>query len=117
MSLMPQPVTQADLAFGARDLKKLLPDWDQLPKEFRDRWSSHTGWCGFVSTWFYDGMKGVTMIPKKGIDPDMAMKHIGAILRSWEPSHEHKTAGCAYLLSIWFDDAVNEKKESVIVKD
>jgi hypothetical protein len=30
-------------------------------------------------------------------------------MSSWEPKHEHKEAGCAYLLSEFFDD-VNYKK-------
>jgi hypothetical protein len=42
--------------------------------------------------------------PKEGVDVDKALRHIQAIMRSYQPKHEHKEAAVAYLLSQWFDD-------------
>ena len=38
----------------------------------------------------------------KGVDFKQAHAHISVILGSFEPKHEHKIAGCAYLESMWF---------------
>jgi len=51
----------------------------------------------------------IKYLPKEGIDPQMAFRHIKACLGDWGPKHEHKFAGCAYLLSLWFDDVEWER--------
>lgn len=94
----PQEVNGVASAFGG-DMKKLLPAMHEIPKEFQD---SRTEWNKLVSQWFFGGLKSFDCVPKEGVDKSAAMKHVAAILRSWEPSHEHKEAGCAYLLSLWF---------------
>jgi hypothetical protein len=38
------------------------------------------------------------------MEAQAAMRHVQYCMRSFEPKHEHKEAGCAYLLSLWFDD-------------
>ena len=58
-----------------------------------------------VSRWFFSGLpKETRFVPKTGIDEAAAKAHLRAILASFEPKHEHKEAGCAYLLSKWFED-------------
>jgi hypothetical protein len=47
------------------------------------------------------------LIPKEGIDKIKALKAITSILRSFEPKHEHKEAGAAFLLSEWFEEPKN----------
>jgi hypothetical protein len=95
----PVPVEDAELTFGG-DMTKLLPDYKLVPDEFKNH---HNQWHKLVDTRFFQGFSGdVTVDPKEGIDPNLAIRHIKAILRSWSPKHEHKTAGCAYLLSLWF---------------
>lgn len=96
----PQEVNGVNLAFGG-DMKKLLPPMHEIPEEFQ---RLRTDWNELISKWFFRGLKSFDCVPKEGIDRGTALKHIGAILRSWEPSHEHKEAGCAYLLSLWFDE-------------
>lgn len=100
----PQEVSQAELAFGG-DMAKLLPLYTQIPDEFKRGGGK---WNKLASTWFFRGIKNVVWTPKPGIDEGMALRHIKAILSSWEPKHEHKEAGVAYLLSLWFDDATYE---------
>lgn len=80
-----------------------LPAWDDIPPEFK----SHPGtpFNRIVSTLFFNGGKlsdhGLT--PKPGVDQRKAMRAIKACLGSFEPKHEHKEAGVAYMLSEWFD--------------
>lgn len=97
---MPQDVNGLELTFGG-DMKKLLPPMSDIPEEFQN---DRTEWNRLVSQWFYRGLKSFDCEPKDGIDKGKALKHISAILRSFEPKHEHKEAGCAYLLSLWFKE-------------
>jgi hypothetical protein len=101
MDLMePQEVQDVDLAFGG-NMEELLPPYKEIPDEFKD---NNTEWNRIVSQWFFQGLPGDTTIkPKEGIDPEKAVRHVAAVLRSFQPKHEHKEAGCAYLLSLWFD--------------
>jgi hypothetical protein len=48
-------------------------------------------------------------VTKEGIDRSVAMRHLKCIMSSWEPQHEHKTAGVAYLMSLWFEKFEYEK--------
>jgi hypothetical protein len=90
-----------DVVFGNA---KHLPPYDSIPDEFkRMRGNKYTD---FVSRWFFDGLKEgdlARLTAKPGIDRTQAMAAISAALRSFEPKHEHKEAGCGYLLSQWFD--------------
>jgi hypothetical protein len=96
----PIEVTGLEIAFGG-DMKKLLPPLNEIPEEFK---RGRTKWNDIVSTWFFRGLKNIKCKPKEGIDEKAALQHVRAIMASWEPKHEHKEAGCAYLLSEWFED-------------
>ena len=88
-----------EMAFGPRDLSSLLPAMSDIPNEFK-QWTNP--WVRLAARWFYSGLNG-NFVAKEGIDGRAALRHVGAILRSFEPQHEHKEAGCAYLLSLWFE--------------
>lgn len=98
--MQPKKVTGLDLAFGG-SMKDLLPSKEEIPEEF---WRGHNKWNTLVSQIFFCGGKIKSMKPKEGIDGKDALNHIKAILGSFEPKHEHKEAGCAYLFSLWFDE-------------
>lgn len=102
----PQEVTALDLSFGG-DMKKLLPPMSKIPDEFKNR---DTKWNDLVSDWFFRGLESFDCVPKKGIDKKIALNHISAIMRSWDPKHEHKEAGCAYLFSLWFEEPLYKAK-------
>ena len=105
--MMPIPETKTvDMAFGNIDH---LPKYDTLPEEFQRQSSPY---CRGVSMWFFKGAKrqgnnvvidGVTFKPKEGVETDKALAAIKACLGSWAPKHEHKIAGCGFMLSEWFD--------------
>lgn len=111
--LQPKKVTGLDLAFGG-NMKDLLPAEKDIPKEF---WHGHGKWNDLVSSMFFCGGKIKSMKPKEGIDGKDAIGHIRAILGSWEPKHEHKEAGCAYLFSLWFDDFEFEPSKPEFLSD
>jgi hypothetical protein len=97
----PPDVTRLDLAFGNIDH---LPPWEAIPDDFR---RDRTPWNRQVGTWFFSGADKewvARITPKAGIDKQAALAAVQAVLRSWAPKHEHKEAGAAYLLSLWFDD-------------
>lgn len=104
-------VNDVDIAFGGHT-DKLLPKYEEIPDEFKNM-NSRTKWNKMVDDWFYCGLKNLRLKPKAGVDTEKALKHIRAVMASFEPKHEHKIAGCAYLLSKWFDDVSYEKANPI----
>lgn len=96
----PAVVDDLTIAFPARVVGTLLPREDEIPAEFK-RWRHP--WAEVVSTWFYLGLDSSVLVAKPGIDKAAALRHLKACLGSFEPSHENKTFGVAYLMSLWFE--------------
>ena len=86
---------------GDFDDIRQLPPYDNITRMY-DGW--HNPHHKFISNWFFNGFKYSEsgLIPRKGVDANKALRVIGTILRSFQPSHEHKTSGCARLLDAWF---------------
>jgi hypothetical protein len=104
---MPRPtytpipdLTNIDVVFGNI---KHLPRYETIPDRFkrmRDPYSD------FISGWFFSGRTQEDMQKLKerpGVNRGKALAAIKAILASFEPKHEHKEAGCAFLLHEWFE--------------
>ena len=95
-----KPSVLTDNQVVASDLAmKLLPPYASIPKEFKDHYNE---WVALTSRWFFSGLKG-HFVPKPGIDLQAAMRHLNICMSSWVLKHEHKEAGCAYLMSLWFE--------------
>ena len=92
-------ITNWDMAFGPNSIAEWLPAKDDIPKEF---WQENK-YTKIIHRWFFSGAEGVVFVPKGGINKSNALAHIKVCLMSFEPPHEWKTAGCAYLLSLWFE--------------
>lgn len=99
-------VTGLDVAFGNI---KHLPKFESLPEVFRR--DSHPA-CRAIGDWFSSGAKSFpngikigkrTFTAKPGVDSSKALAAIRSVLGSFEPKHEHKIAGCAFMLNEWFD--------------
>lgn len=93
-------ISNTDLAFGNI---QYLPEWNSIPDEFKNGRSAENK---LVTKWFFGGLddddlKRIT--PREGIDKKKALRACAACLRSWEPKHEHKEAGVAYLIHQWFE--------------
>lgn len=86
--------------FGRVD--HLMPNYYEIQEEYgmnSKKWSKK-----LFEEWFFFGIKSVDGLVTKGpVDKTKALRHIRAIMSSMDPSHEHKTAACAYLLDKWFD--------------
>lgn len=94
-------LSDVDVVFGPRDLFAIMPKMDAIPEDFKRR---NTQWNEMVSTWFFRGLSKFELTPKEGVDQDKALRHVRAIMGSFQPKHEHKEAACAFLLSEWFTD-------------
>lgn len=106
MKWEPVEVSDAELAFGPRDLSKMMPAYKEIPDEFRLAWPGHGNkWQEIFSKWFYGGLPhGTEFVAKEGIDGAKALSHIAAVMRSYEPKHEHKAAAVAFLMNEWFTE-------------
>lgn len=111
--MKPLQTTDLDMAFGPKNIHEFLPDYRNIPEDFK----IHQGnkWSRLISEWFFRGLpEGTGFIPKEGIDAQVALKHVSATLRSFQPKHEHKEAGCAFLMSEWFEDVVDAEGKSIL---
>jgi len=111
---------------AAFELDKFIPEYKDIPKEFIH---GHTKWNQLFNDWFFCGINNFKFTLKEGIDCKIegsdkmtveeikdkvikkALLHINAVMRSWEPKHEHKEAGVAFLLNEWFSDVRYEKNK------
>ena len=99
----PTDVNDVTMVFGS-DTYNLLPPYDEIPKEFKDWPGKH--WAVKLTTaWFHSGVKNLKVDWNEGITHEAAMRHLKTCMGSFAPKHEHKTAGVAYLLSLWADGA------------
>ena len=83
--------------------KELLPPYDDIPDDFKISFSSNK-WLRFFNDMFFKGIRITKLVVKTGIDKDKAFRHIRIAAQGWDSKHEHKEAGIAYLMSLWFDD-------------
>lgn len=96
-------ITDLDMAFGT---VVGLPVYSQVPDEFKRAGSK---WNRLFNDMFAFGLKAINLTPKSDIDPAKAWRHIRALSGSFQPKHEHKEAGVAYLMSQYFEDATWER--------
>lgn len=104
--MTPADVDAATAAFPG-SIRHLMPSRAELN-------SYSSGWGRrLFNDWFYCGLKGIELAPKDGIDKARALRHIKAIMGSFEPKHEDKEAACALLFETWFEPSSKwERKET-----
>ena len=113
IKFFPVKVHDTDIVFGGgHDYHRLLPLWEDIPAEFN---SHHNKWATLVSNIFFKGGSVADWVAVDGIDRSEALRHFKAILGSFGPKHEHKIAGRAYMLSMWFTEepVFNKDKDAV----
>lgn len=96
----PTDIDQVTMVFPG-SVRHLMPSYDAIRDEYDrgNKWSNR-----LFSDWFYSGITSVDgLVPKEGIDKTRALRHIRAVMSSFEPKHEHKEAAVAYLFDKWFD--------------
>ena len=108
MTMRPKDLDPIIVAFGLVGESDLLPAWESIPDEFK-RFQHYSGtWGEFVSKWFLEGADASVLKAKPGIDRSHALRHLVAVMRSFDVKHEHKIAGVAFLLSQWFEPLTAE---------
>ena len=96
----PVAVDTARMVF-ATNLDDLLPPLNEIPAEYKD--DDHP-MVKLFSRWFFSGLpKGTRFVSRPGVDHDTALRQIRTCMSSWNPQHEHKMAGVAYLLALFFE--------------
>ena len=100
LNMIPVPdVTNLDVAFGNI---KHLPAMKDIPEEYQS-WN-HPAHEAATSLFFRGGkLSDFGYTPREGVNAGKATAALQAILCSFEPRHEHKTAGAAYLIDQWFE--------------
>lgn len=93
-----EDISDVMMAFPAF-VSDMMPKYEDIPERYKDHNDPANE---FVSNWFFDGLKNPEFVPREGVDPKKAFRHILCIMRSFEPKHEHKIASVAYLLDEWF---------------
>lgn len=93
-------VSGLDVVFPTRAME-ILPPYKDIPAEFKN---DSNRWVQVVSDWFFCGLKDAKWAPKSGVETKKALAAVQACLGDFGPRHEHKEAGCAFLLNEWFDD-------------
>ncbi len=102
--MSPQVVSDIDIAFPA-SVSKLMVPYEDIPEDFRRERGEARKWVQLQQRWFFQGLpKETEFEPAEGIDAKVALRHLKAIMGSYEPKHEHKEACVAYLMSQWFSD-------------
>jgi len=102
----PKEVSNIDIAFPAQ-VSHLLPAWEEIPEKYK---KDHDPAVDLMQTWFYQGLAETEFISREGVDKIKALRQVKACLGSFEPKHEHKTAGVAYLLSLFFSEVKSKDK-------
>lgn len=103
----PKEVSDAMLAFPGSVIEEgLLPAWEDIPEDFKDHYNP---WCRDVQALFFKGSTKRPLRAKDGVSPEKMSRHISACLRSYQPKHEHKEAGVAWLLSQWTEVVEEEE--------
>lgn len=94
---LPLEVSDVDMAFPTDGYTRLPP-----PSVFK---TVDRRYVAFVDEWFHRGIKSgiAQLVPKEGIDPVKAIRHLKSVMGTWDTKHEHKIAGVAFLMGMWFD--------------
>lgn len=102
---LPQAIDDLTLVFPG-DVSHLMLALVEIPEEFQ---RGATPWNDVAADWFFNGPLGISCEAKQGIDGIKALRHLAAILNSFQPKQGHKMAAVAYLMSLWFDEFLSAK--------
>lgn len=103
--MKPIKVDDVNRVFGGKT-HELVPKMNEIPKEFQ---YGKSKWNKVFGDWFFYGLENCVWTPKKDVNKEDALRHIGAVMRSYEIKHEHKEAGVAFLLNEFFEDVQYDK--------
>lgn len=108
----PKKIDQVDFAFPADVIGRFLPLEKDIPEEYS---KNYHPMVKIVNRLFFHGLPKETVFHgREGVDGEMAFRQIHACLKSFQPKHEHKISGVAYLLDLFFEkiDIPNEDNKN-----
>lgn len=95
---LPVEVDDVTIAFPAQ-IMHMLPPWALVDND-EVRYSE---WENFANHWFSLGIPADAQFwLKDGIDGEAMVRHVRAVQGSFQPKHQHKAGGLAFLFSHWF---------------
>ena len=106
---LPKPVSDVQFAFPANIIGTLIPEWDDLPDEFRNRTSGYEELARHAC---FNNVELRPQVLRDGVDAELANRQLNAIVRSFQPKHQHKEAAIAYLLSLWLTPIINQLEDN-----
>lgn len=95
----PMDVTDGETVFGGRNVFAMMPPMEDIPEEYT---RSRNEYNKFTTNWFFGGADARQLVAREGVNRGLALRHLKAVMSSWDQSHQHKTAAVAYLLDKWF---------------
>lgn len=101
----PKKISPVRVAFPA-DVDDLMPDQNDIPEEHWD-WNNQPWSAKIAGKWFYHGLDAEVLIAKSGIDKELALNHLQAVLGSFSKKHEYKMAAASYLIDQWFEPVID----------
>lgn len=104
----PKKLDGASVAFPTT-VEGFMPHYRDIPDDFK---RGHTPQNRLFMKMFFDGASVGFLKAKPGIDRKDALQHIRYVSRSFEPKHEHKSAGVAFLFAEWFEPFTVEEMEA-----
>lgn len=113
--LEPVEVSDVEFAFPA-DVRHLMPPREEIPEDFKFGTVRMSPWAELMQVMFFEGAKLDFLAPRAGFDKVKALRHIRAVLGSFQPKHEHKSETVAYLMSLWFEDLPENWREQARVR-
>ena len=96
-------VDQVNYAFPAHVIGILIPEWQDLPEQFRD---GNSGFEELASHACFNCVELKPEVVRVDVDLSAANRQLSAVSRSFEPAHQHKEAALAYLLSLWLREDI-----------
>lgn len=98
----PKDLTEREMLLGLFSVYGYIPKYEDIDNRFK---KDSEPFVKVINDWFFNGLANIDDIftAKEGIDLDKALNHVRAVLNNMNIKHEHKTAGCAFLLSNWVD--------------
>lgn len=101
------------------DALALLPPLEEIPAEFKraddPKVDRRTAWNGLWAYWFYNGLPADTAFYSKPTVPvGPAIRHVSVCVHSGSKVERyHKEAGCAYLMSLFFEKVESQSARFV----
>lgn len=98
----PLDVKLINRSLSAQKIREiLLPSMETIPSVFKEYSGKEACWCRAIDDFFFHGATKLRIIGNNGITQQQIVGHLREILPNRSYQHEHKVAGCAWLLSLW----------------